>query len=147
VSVNLKLQSISGGWLSHAGNHSNGYWGDILLGAALGPVFNSCSPTYALIVATILPISFGQGLVALTAYAVGLGSTLLAISLIGQRFIASLGIASNPSGWFRRSLGILFILTGLAVIFGLDKTIQSYVLERGWYDTVADIEHVLQLTQ
>lgn len=38
-------------------NHDNSVWGNILLGAALGPVFSSCSPTYAVIIALILPVS------------------------------------------------------------------------------------------
>jgi len=41
--------------------------GDILTGAALGPVFSSCSPTYALIVATVLPVSFAEGLFYVTS--------------------------------------------------------------------------------
>ena len=46
-----------------------GLFGAILIGIALGPVFSSCSPTYALIVATILPVSFTQGLIYLITYA------------------------------------------------------------------------------
>lgn len=38
------------------------YWGEILLGASLGPVFSSCSPTYFVILATVLPQSFVVGL-------------------------------------------------------------------------------------
>ena len=30
----------------------------VLLGMALGPVFASCSPTYALVLATVLPANF-----------------------------------------------------------------------------------------
>lgn len=36
------------------GSASVGVKGDILLGALLGPVFNGCSPTYALLVSNIL---------------------------------------------------------------------------------------------
>ena len=35
-----------------------GYIPDIILGLVLGPVFNTCSPTYSILVATILPVSF-----------------------------------------------------------------------------------------
>lgn len=62
-----------------------GYGGAILIGTALGPAFNSCSPTYALIVAAILPISFAQGLAYLVAYVADLRVTLLAIALAGQK--------------------------------------------------------------
>ncbi len=141
VSASFKLQGISGSWLSRS-SISKGWWRDVLLGAALGPVFNSCSPTYALLVAAILPVSFGQGLAALSAYALGLSGTLLAISLLGQRVLLPLKLASNPEGWFRRGLGIVLILTGLMIIFGLDKQLQAYILNQGWYDSIGGIEKV-----
>ena len=36
-------------------------------------------------------------------------------------------------------LGLL-ILVGVAVIFGLDKQFQTFVLESGWYDPIAEFE-------
>ncbi len=118
--------------------------GAILIGAALGPVFSSCSPTYALIVAAVLPASFLQGLLYLAAYAVGLSSTLLLIAYLGQAFTAKLKFISNPHGWFKRVMGIVFIAVGLAVVFGLDKSIQAYVLEQGWYDPISSFEQKLR---
>ncbi len=121
-----------------------GLGGAILIGAALGPVFSSCSPTYALIVATILPASFYQGLLYLIAYAIGMSVTLLLIALLGQAFIVRLRWLGNPSGWFKKFIGVLFLLVGIAVIFGLDKNFQTYVLERGWYDPISSFEHRLR---
>ncbi len=117
--------------------------GDILTGAALGPVFSSCSPTYALIVATVLPVSFGEGLVYLTAYAIGLASTLLLVAYLGRSFARRLGWLANPSGWFRRTTGIVFVLVGVSVIAGLDKSLQTLILDLGWYDPIAGIEEFL----
>lgn len=113
---------------------------DILLGAALGPVFNSCSPTYALIVAVLLPASFASGLGYLFVYALGLGIILLLISIFGRALVTKMRWMSNPHGWFQKCIGILFIAVGLLVMFGLDKRIQSYVLEQGWYDPIMKIE-------
>lgn len=117
-----------------------GFVGAILIGAALGPVFSSCSPTYALIVATVLPVSFGLGLLYLVAYALGMSVMLLLVAYLGQIFVARLGWLSNPKGWFKRVIGILFILVGLMVILGFDKKIQAYVLNQGWYDPISNIE-------
>ncbi len=114
--------------------------GDMLIGFSLGPVFNSCSPTYALIVATILPISFFQGLIYLFAYAAGLASTLLLIAYAGQGVITKLRWLSNPGGWFKRVIGIMFILVGVMVITGLDRKFQAFVLERGWYAPISSLE-------
>lgn len=113
---------------------------DIMLGAALGPVFNSCSPTYALIVAVILPASFISGLGYLVAYAVGLGLVLLLISIFGRLLVSKMKWMSNPRGLFQKIIGILFIVVGLCVVLGIDKKVQSYVLENGWYDPIMRIE-------
>jgi len=118
---------------------------DILTGAALGPVFSSCSPTYALIVAAVLPASFAQGFLYLVAYALGLASVLLLIAIAGQAVVQKLGWLSNPSGWFRRVIGVLFIIVGLAVIMGADKKFQAYVLDNGWYDPIIRLEQRLNI--
>ncbi len=115
----------------------------ILIGAALGPVFSSCSPTYALIVATVLPVSFAKGVIYLTAYAVGMSVTLLLVAYVGQAFVAKLRWLSNPEGWFKRVLGLLFVIVGVMVILGLDKKLQTYVLDRGWYDPISNLERHL----
>jgi cytochrome c-type biogenesis protein len=118
--------------------------GAILIGAALGPVFSSCSPTYALIVATILPTSFVQGLVYLIAYSVGMSVTLLLIAFLGQAFIVRLRWLSNPAGWLKKIIGFSFLLVGIAVVLGLDKDLQSFVLGQGWYDPISNFEQRLR---
>lgn len=118
--------------LLHDSVRVNSHWGDILIGMALGPVFSSCSPTYFLILATVLPASFLLGTLYLIAYALGLALALLAVALLGQRFIKKARFAANPTGWFRRSLGILFLVVGLFIISGADKTVQTYLVNKGY---------------
>lgn len=118
-----------------------GIGGDILLGAALGPTFSSCSPTYALILAVVLPVSFAEGVTYIVVYALGLAATLFLIGVLGRAFVSKLGWLANPSGWLRKTIGILLVLVGIAVIFGLDKQFQTFVLESGWYDPIANFEH------
>lgn len=121
-----------------------GLLGAVLIGLALGPVFSSCSPTYALIVATILPASFVQGLIYLIAYAIGMSATLLLIAYLGQVFIVKLQWLANPNGWFKKLIGALFIVVGILVILGVDKNIQTYVLDQGWYDPIKNIEQKIK---
>lgn len=118
--------------------------GDVLIGVSLGPVFSSCSPTYALIVASLLPLSFIQGLLYLFVYAIGLAATLLLIAYAGQSVVTKLHWLSNPNGWFRRSIGLIFIVVGLVILFGLDKKFQSFVLDRGWYNPISNLEQRLE---
>lgn len=118
---------------------------DILLGSALGPVFNSCSPTYALIVAVILPASFINGLGYLVAYSLGLGTILLLIAIFGRIIVSKLKWASNPRGLFQKIIGVIFIIVGLTVMLGLDKMVQTFVLENGLYDPIMNIERNLDV--
>lgn len=139
ISAKTGLFNRSNAVLGKAFKHQ-GFMGAILIGFALGPVFSSCSPTYAFIVATVLPVSFAQGFLYLVAYAVGMSATLLLVTYLGQSFVAKLNWMSNPKGGFKKAIGILFIAVGLMVIFGLDKKLQSYVLEQGWYDPISNLE-------
>jgi cytochrome c-type biogenesis protein len=115
----------------------------ILTGAALGPVFASCSPTFAFIVAAIIPADFILGLIYLVVYAIGMATTLLAIAYLGRSVISKLGAVNNPHGWLARSVGIIFIVVGLMVAVGLDKTVQTFVIEQGWYDPITKLEQGL----
>ncbi|MBC7581903.1 cytochrome c biogenesis protein DipZ [Aeromicrobium sp.] len=106
-----------------------GTTGAVLTGAALGPVFSSCSPVYALILATILPVNLAQGLVYIVVYALGLGVALIAIALLGKRLTSKIGWAVNPNGVFRKVLAVILILVGLLVATGLDARFQVWAAE------------------
>jgi cytochrome c-type biogenesis protein len=114
----------------------SGLTGAIITGAALGPVFSSCSPLYGWIVATVLPTSWLSGLAYLSLYAVGLAGTLLVIALLGQRAIRRLRWAANPDGWFRRVIGVIFIFVGLAIITGLDRDVQTWLVLHGPFPSI-----------
>lgn len=101
----------------------------IFLWAALGPVFSSCSPTYALILAIVLPASYLYGVIALLAYILGLATILGLIALLGQKFSGKLKFFANPKGYFQKFLWVLFLLIGLAIITGYDKKIEAKMLD------------------
>jgi cytochrome c biogenesis protein CcdA len=128
VSGRLRLQGRSTARLAAAADR-DGTAGAILTGAALGPVFTSCSPLYAYVLVTVLPAAPVDGLVLLTAYVLGLAGTLLVVALLGQRVIARLGWAADPHGGFRRGLGLVFIVIGVAVGLGWDRDLQAWILE------------------
>lgn len=123
----------------------DGFVGAIFTGAALGPVFTSCSPTYFLILATILPVSFGLGLLYLTAYTLGMAAMLLLVAYFGRTIIRKLGWTTDETGWFRRTLGVLFIIVGVSILLGWDKDLQAWLLERGVYDGTTGLENFFDL--
>ena len=142
LSMAIGLQARSGAMLDRSVSRQS-VTGDILTGAALGPVFSSCSPTYALIVAAVLPVSFAEGLLYVVAYAIGLAGMLLLIALLGRALVRRLGWLADPRGWFRRTVGAIFVLVGIAVITGFDKQLQTWILDAGLYDPIAGLEEVI----
>ncbi len=128
----VALVNRSSNQLLATGYQKNSFWGDVIMGAALGPVFSSCSPTYFVVLATVLPASFAMGLLDLIAYAIGLSGFLLIIALLGQRLVDKLGVTIEPTGWFRRAIGILFVAVGVAILTGFEKKAEIWLLDHGF---------------
>jgi cytochrome c biogenesis protein CcdA/thiol-disulfide isomerase/thioredoxin len=111
-----------------SGTKNTSDWiGPIVTGAALGPVFSSCSPVYAYILATILPAHFAAAMSYIVSYVIGLSLVLLALGFYGQRLSASLKFASDPNGYFQRGLAGLFIVVGILIITGTGTKVQVWV--------------------
>ncbi|MDD5318876.1 MAG: cytochrome c biogenesis protein DipZ [Candidatus Pacebacteria bacterium] len=129
------------------GYKKENFWGNIIIGASLGPVFSSCSPTYFVVLATVLPQSLLLGLVDLMAYAVGLAGMLLLVSFLGQKLVVRLGGLSDTHGRFRRTLGVIFIILGIMIMFGTDKIIETDLLSSGLFDVTTIEQKLLQLNE
>lgn len=129
-----------------SGFQKGNLWGDIVMGAALGPVFSSCSPTYFVILAAVLPANLGAGIAYLISYVLGMCLFLLLIAYLGQRVALKLDVVADAGGWFRRILGIIFILVGVAVIFGLDKRLEA-ALPAGAYGEISFEQRLLSALQ
>lgn len=128
ASAKFSLQTNSNKQLV-AARGRGGTLGAILTGSALGPVFSSCSPLYLYVIVTVLPASFGEGMVLLFAYAIGLCGTLLVVALLGQKVMGKARWLANPDGNFKKILGAIFIVVGIAVILGIDKDLQFWFIQ------------------
>lgn len=144
VSQKLHLSHGSKDILAKQTQKESSHTRDILIGAALGPVFSSCSPTYFFILATVLPQSFVTGFIYLIAYALGLAVVLLLIGYLGQVFLKRIRWAADPNGWFKRGIGVLFILVALFIITGLDKDLQAWMLDNNYLNVTGIEEQFLQ---
>lgn len=115
----------------------------VFMGFALGPVFSSCSPTYALILAIVLPAWFWFWFLALISYTLWLAAILLAIAIFGQKLIKNLKWASDPNGVFKKILWFVFILVWLAIISGYDKKIETAVLDAWFLNTTIFEQNII----
>jgi cytochrome c biogenesis protein CcdA/thiol-disulfide isomerase/thioredoxin len=130
----LGIEHRSQGLLGKAYRQKNGEVSAVLIGAALGPVFSSCSPTYAWVIATVLPSNAVLGMVYLLFYVLGVATALLAVALLGRKLLERIKWASDPSGWFQRTIAVLFIVVGVFVATGWDKQVQTYLVEKDLFN-------------
>jgi len=135
--------SIGANKLLGTGYQKKSFWGDVLIGFALGPIFSTCSPTYFVILATVLPVSFFLGATYILAYVLGLSIVLLLIALLGQKFSNRLGVLSDGRGNFKRILGIIFVILGILIATGYEKKLQTIILDSGYFDITAVEQRLL----
>ncbi len=141
----LAKLSIGSNKLLTSGYKKQNVVGDVIVGASLGPVFSTCSPTYFLVLAAVLPENFALGLLYLIAYSLGLSLALLLVALVGQKVMNAAGIAANPHGMFKKVLGALFLIVGVMIITGADKSLQVKILDAGFFDVTQVEQSLLKL--
>ena len=144
--IRMNWQASSQRFLGRSEQSKGKYTGPVLIGLALGPVFASCSPTYAFILASVLPSSFRAGLFYLSSYTLGLVIALLLISVVGRKSLNNFAWAVDTHGVFRRSLGVLFIIIGVAVFGGYEIKAETWVANHLPFDETK-IERVLLAKQ
>ncbi len=130
ISSKAGLQSAAG-TLADRSTNKTGTARSVLLGLSLGPVFTSCSPTYGLILAVVLPADPGEGIANIIAYTLGLSTIMLAVAMGGRTITRRLGWATDPEGKFRRSLGVFLVIFGLLIATGTIRNIESWLIDRG----------------
>ena len=128
IAIKLHLGSAAQAYLQSS-SKKEGIIGYILLGVSLGPIFSACSPTYFLIVGTILPQSFVIGLVDLLAYAAGMFLILLGIVILGRKLTSRLYWLADSDGLVKKILGLFFIFLAIAIYFAYDKAFEAWLLD------------------
>src|SRR5665213_1740399 len=144
--IRLNWQAASQRFLGKGEKNKGRYFGPVLIGLALGPVFASCSPTYAFILASVLPGSFLAGLIYLGTYTLGLVLALLVVSIAGRQFISRFPWAIDTHSLFRRALGVVFILIGVAVISGYQIKAETWMANHMPFDETR-LERILLAKQ
>ncbi len=109
----------------------SGYWQTAMLGAALGPVFNSCSPTYAVILATVLPADPVSGLIYLISYIFGMVLLILLIAYLGSKASARLKWLAHPDNAVKKAVGGLLVIFGILIATGWEQSIELKMIDAG----------------
>jgi len=141
ISIKLNLATKSNELLNKTAENDEKWYSPLLLGASLGPVFSSCSPTFGVLLAVIITENLFVGILNIIVYILGLSLVLLAIGYGGQKVVKKLRFAADPHGNFKRILGLIFIALGLIIIFGLHKTFETWVLSNGYLEGLINFEY------
>lgn len=128
----LARLSIGSNKLLGEGAVKKSFWGDVLIGVALGPIFSTCSPTYFVILGSVLPASFFLGTLYLLAFVLGLSTVLLLIAKLGQRFADRLAVFSDSRGKAKKIIGVIFLILGVMIFTGLQKDLETKIIDGGY---------------
>ena len=118
----------------------SGFWADVLLGASLWPIFASCSPTYALIISTILPQNLTMGIFSIFAYILGFWLVLAIVIYFGKEAVKKLNRYANPNGIFKKVIWVLLILTGVLILSWGFKWIEAKLVDSPFWKNLIRIE-------
>lgn len=106
-----------------------GLRGDILLGASLGPIFSTCSPTYVILFSTVLPTHFTLAIFCMIAYVIGFGGLLALLVRWWRSLVRRLYGLSDSRGAFKRTLWIILVMTWVLILSGGIKKLEVLILD------------------
>lgn len=115
---------------------------DILLWASLWPIFATCSPTYALLLGIVFPQNFVLWIFYVVLYALWFAGVLLLVSYGWRAVIKKLHWASDADWVFKKILWVVLVLTGILIMTGAFKAIETWLLDR-WIGDYTHIEYQL----
>ncbi|HEY4201665.1 MAG TPA: cytochrome c biogenesis protein CcdA [Devosiaceae bacterium] len=114
----------------------NGFGGGLAVGLGLGLAWSPCvGPIMASVITLALNQAVGPGAVAITlAFALGTALPMSAVLFGGRKLVRRLDWFQRHAHRIQQVFGLVLLLTGLAIWFGWDRSIQILLLEAfpGW---------------
>lgn len=151
----IRAKFMSKTWIEKAthdaqSHHGSGFWWDILLGFILWPIFNTCSPTYAILVGNVLPADFVTWMIHILLYVIWLSAILLAIAYWWRSVVNKMKRAANPNWWFKKVIAWILILLWVSIVMWWDKDVETWLIQNWLYidttnweiDQVKDLEEL-----
>ncbi|MDP3964980.1 MAG: cytochrome c biogenesis CcdA family protein, partial [bacterium] len=110
----------------------SGLSGGILVGVSLGLIWTPCvGPILASVISLALTGSVSGAAVIITlAYALGTGLPMLAIMFGGRALLQKAPWLMRNTGKIQKAFGILMIITAIGIFYNVDRTFQSYILDK-----------------
>ena len=108
-----------------------GFAGGLAIGTSLGLIWTPCVGP---IIASVISLAISQqvdggAFVIILAYAAGTAIPMFAIMKGGRRLIQRFPGLTRNTGKIQRGFGIVMIIAGLTIGFGLDRQLQTKILE------------------
>lgn len=109
-----------------------GFWGGYVTGLLLGILWSPCAGPILAVVATLSATQevTWQAFLITLAFGIGVGIPLFILSVASQNILSKIRGIGAHTGVIRRVLGVLMIVTALAILTNADKQLQSWVLDR-----------------
>jgi cytochrome c biogenesis protein CcdA/thiol-disulfide isomerase/thioredoxin len=110
-----------------ARNRGDGFRSGLLVGGALGFVYTPCAGP---ILAAVISVSAASGrtVAVAVAYSLGSATVLFALTLGGRRLFDRVRAAGRGPA-LQRTLGVVMLVTALAIVAGADVSFDQYVAE------------------
>lgn len=109
-----------------------GLLGGIFIGTSLGLIWTPCvGPIMASVITLAISQEVDGGAVAITlAYSFGTAIPMLAVMIGSRKLLNRFPKLVTNSGRVQRVFGIVMILIGISIGFGIDRKFQSFILTR-----------------
>lgn len=127
-----KLFTKLSGIVSGSPRQSTGFVGGLLLGVSLGLVWTPCvGPIIASVIALAATSTVTANAIFITfAYATGTAIPMLLITFGGRKLLQKVPWLLRNTGNIQKTFGLIMILVAIGLFFGVDRTFQSYILEK-----------------
>lgn len=113
-------------------SQAHGFGGGFAIGLSLGLVWTPCvGPILASVISlAITGTVTGSAFLITLAYAIGTGLPMLAITYGGRNLLQKSPWLLQNTQKIQKGFGVVMIATGLAIFFNVDRTFQTWVLEK-----------------
>lgn len=131
VMMEKLFTKISSG-ISKGSTQKTGFWSGFLLGISLGLVWTPCVGPIIASVITLAAANAVNGTAVLItfSYATGTAIPMLLITFGGRKLLNRVPYLLHNTILIQKFFGILMVLTAFILFFGLDRTFQTYIIEK-----------------